>query len=47
MRHYDMYFMDGGTPSEAIVRRFCEVAWTVVTLSDDLNDDRFVRRNQE
>jgi cell division cycle 14 len=25
-RHYDMYFIDGGTPSEAILRRFIEVA---------------------
>jgi len=25
IRHYDMYFQDGGTPSEAIVRRFCEI----------------------
>ena len=25
IRHFDMYFQDGGTPSEAIVRRFCEI----------------------
>jgi len=28
IHHYDLYFMDGGTPSEAIVRRFCEVCET-------------------
>lgn len=27
-KHYDMYFMDGGTPTEAILRRFMEVAET-------------------
>ena len=25
IQHYDMHFVDGGTPSEAIVRRFLEV----------------------
>merc|ERR1711934_376331 len=28
IHHYDLYFMDGGVPSEAIVRRFCEVCET-------------------
>jgi hypothetical protein len=28
IKHYDLYFVDGGTPSEAIVRRFCEVCET-------------------
>ena len=28
IKHYDLYFVDGGTPSEAIVRRFCEICET-------------------
>jgi len=28
IQHYDLYFVDGGTPSEAIVRRFCEICET-------------------